>query len=77
MQYPSFQKMIHIASRATNGVKIADLRNTREGIKRAFKQQMTALRTKLNVRMIALSARRFTHMVFAEQGRQGGGQSHL
>ncbi|OJT08055.1 Zinc finger BED domain-containing protein RICESLEEPER 2 [Trametes pubescens] len=48
LQHPSFQKMIHIAARATNGVKIADLRNTRDGIIRAFKKQMTALRAKLN-----------------------------
>ncbi|OJT14236.1 hypothetical protein TRAPUB_9209 [Trametes pubescens] len=52
LQHPSFQKMIHIAVRATNGIKIADLCNPRDGIMRAFKQQMTALRAKLNSNVV-------------------------
>ena len=36
LQHPLFQEMIHVAARATNGVKIDNLRNTREGILREF-----------------------------------------
>jgi hypothetical protein len=41
--------MIHIAARATNGVKIPDRRQTRQSIISTFKKQMVALRDKLNV----------------------------
>jgi hypothetical protein len=44
--------MIHVAARATNGVKIPDRRQTREAIISTFKQQLTALRDKLNVRKV-------------------------
>ncbi|KAM5545613.1 hypothetical protein V8D89_000651 [Ganoderma adspersum] len=48
LQHPSFKEMIHIAARATNGVKIDNLRNTREGILREFRQNVTALSKRLN-----------------------------
>ena len=35
--------MIYVAARATNGVKIDNLRNTREGILYEFKHNVTAL----------------------------------
>jgi hypothetical protein len=42
--------MIHIAARATNGVKIPDRRQTRQAIIDTFKEQLTSLRDRLNVR---------------------------
>ncbi|KAI0284437.1 hypothetical protein BC826DRAFT_878393, partial [Russula brevipes] len=51
LQHPSFQNMVHIAARATNGIKIPDRRGTREAIIDLLKQQMTALRNRLNVRI--------------------------
>lgn len=36
--------MIHVASRATNGVKIPDQRSTRAEIKRRFKEHLAKLR---------------------------------
>ena len=49
LQHPAFQEMIHVASHATNGVKIDNLRNTREGILREFKHNVTVLSKRLNV----------------------------
>ena len=48
-EHESFQNMIHTAARATNGVKIPDRRQTRQAIIDKFKQQLTALRDRLNV----------------------------
>ena len=44
--------MINIAARATNGIKIPDHRHTRQAIINKFKQQLAALRDRLNVREI-------------------------
>ena len=49
LQHPSFKEMIDVAARATNGVKIDNLRNTREGILREFKRNVTSLSKRLNV----------------------------
>jgi hypothetical protein len=43
--------MIHYAARATNGVKILNVRQTRQGIIDAFKAQLLALRKRLMVRL--------------------------
>jgi len=41
--------MIHIAARATNGVKIPNGRQTRQAIIDTFKAQLAALRRRLTV----------------------------
>ena len=51
LQHPSFQEIINVAARATNGVKIDNLRNTCEGILPEFKRNVTALSKHLNVRV--------------------------
>lgn len=53
-EHPAFHDMIHIAARATNGVKIPNRRQTREAIIDTFKRQLTALREKLNVIIISV-----------------------
>lgn len=50
LEHPSFQKMIQIAARATKPVNIPDRRQTRQGIINMFKQQLSSLRDRLNVR---------------------------
>ncbi|KAF8878861.1 hypothetical protein BD779DRAFT_1427583, partial [Infundibulicybe gibba] len=49
LEHPSFQNMIYVAARATNGVKIPERRTTCEEIIDTFKQQLIALRGRLNV----------------------------
>ena len=44
--------MINIAARATNGIKIPDCRHTQQAIINKFKQQLAALRDRLNVQEI-------------------------
>jgi hypothetical protein len=44
--------MIAIAARATRGVEIPDRKMTRKEIIRIFKEQMKALKERLNVRRI-------------------------
>ena len=48
----SFWNMINIAARATNGIKIPDCCHTWQAIINKFKQQLAALRDRLNVREI-------------------------
>jgi hypothetical protein len=43
--------MIDLAARATNGVKIPGRKATRAEIKRTFKDHLTRLKAKLNVRI--------------------------
>lgn len=45
--------MIEVAARATNGVKIPGRKATREEIMRMFKNQLTYLRTRLQVYIIS------------------------
>jgi len=54
--------MIHIAARATSGIKIPDRRGTREAIIDLLKQQMTALRNRLNVRILLLASTSFVEV---------------
>lgn len=49
LQHPAFREMIDIAARATNGVKIYNLRNTRQAIIDTFKHNLTNLSKRLNV----------------------------
>ncbi|KAG2122803.1 hypothetical protein BD769DRAFT_1360184, partial [Suillus cothurnatus] len=49
LEHPSFHLMIHMASQATNGVKIPDRKVTCAEIIEMFKKQMKYLRTWLNV----------------------------
>jgi hypothetical protein len=50
LERPSFQNMIGIAARAENGlVKFPNCRQARQAIINAFKEQLTALRNKLQV----------------------------
>jgi hypothetical protein len=52
-EYQSYQNMINIAACAgSNGVNIPDRRQTRQAIIDMFKQQLVALRDRLNVRDI-------------------------
>ena len=67
-EHPAFQNMIHLAARATNGVKIPDRRQTREAIISTFKRQLTALRDRLNVcEMPALSPLSFWPVLQSEK----------
>jgi hypothetical protein len=43
--------MIDVAARATNGVKIPGRKSTRAEIKRTFKEHLTKLKARLNVRI--------------------------
>ena len=54
-KHPAFQYMIHIASCATNGVKIPNCHQTCEAIIDLFKQQLTMLHNKLDVWYITIS----------------------
>ncbi|KAH8827386.1 hypothetical protein DL96DRAFT_1464853, partial [Flagelloscypha sp. PMI_526] len=49
LQHPKFKEMINVAARATNGVVIPSLKDTRKEIIRLFKQEMTRLRDHLKV----------------------------
>ena len=52
-EYQSYQNMINIAARAgSNGVNIPNRRQTQQAIIDMFKQQLVALRDRLNVRDI-------------------------
>ena len=59
--------MIHIAARATNGVKIPDRHQTRQAIIETFKQQMTSLRDRLNVREYPIISTASAHLIFASE----------
>jgi hypothetical protein len=50
-EYPSFQHMVHVASRATRGVQIPNRKQTRDEILSIFKTQMNKLKERLNVRI--------------------------
>ncbi|KAH9962364.1 hypothetical protein BC827DRAFT_215216 [Russula dissimulans] len=67
-RHPSFQKMIHTASRATNGVKIPDGRQTRRAIINTFKAQLTVLRR----RLMSDAVKGFTQLNNAHNGVQLG-----
>lgn len=54
LEHLSFRKLVNIAARATNGVKIPDRRKTRAAIIDAFKQQLTAIRIRLTVRFFLM-----------------------
>ena len=49
-EHPSFQKMMAIAARATQGLQFPSRKQTRNAIMKIFKDQMQALRDRLNVR---------------------------
>src|ERR1700730_6335853 len=71
-QHPSFQNMVHIAARATNGIKIPDHRQTREAIINSLKQQMTALRNHLNVRLVILASTSFINGLILQSDAMKG-----
>ncbi|KAF9031027.1 hypothetical protein BJ165DRAFT_1339297 [Panaeolus papilionaceus] len=48
--HPTFKRMINLAARATKGVQLPSRKQTRAEILRMFKEQMTALSERLNVR---------------------------
>jgi trans-aconitate methyltransferase len=50
LEHPKFKDMIDLAARATNGVKISGRKATQAEIKRMFKEHLTRLKAKLNVR---------------------------
>ncbi|KAH9920979.1 hypothetical protein B0H21DRAFT_701867 [Amylocystis lapponica] len=54
LEHPTFRKMIDIASRATEAIKIPGRKRTRKEIIRMFQQQLLHLRKKLNVRLICI-----------------------
>lgn len=47
--HPAFQKMVNVAARATRGIKLPSRKQTRQEIMRMFKEQMKALKERLNV----------------------------
>ncbi|KAG2098456.1 uncharacterized protein F5147DRAFT_557572, partial [Suillus discolor] len=49
LDHPNFHKLVDVASRATNGVKIPDRKVTRAEIIAMFQKQMKHLRERLNV----------------------------
>ena len=48
-EHHTYQRMIHIASRATRGVQIPNRKQTRVEIIMLFKAQMNKLKERLNV----------------------------
>jgi hypothetical protein len=52
LEYPSFQRMMHLASRSTRGISLLNKKQTRDSIVSLFKAQMKALKQRLNVRII-------------------------
>ena len=50
LEHPSFRKMVSIAARATRGIKLDSRKQTRNAIMKTFKDQMTGLKERLNVR---------------------------
>lgn len=48
-EHPSFQRMMHIASQATRGIKIPNKKQARDEIISLFKAQMNKLKQRLNV----------------------------
>ena len=48
-EHPKFQKMVNIAARATRAVKFPSRKQTRQAIIHQFKEQMKALKERLNV----------------------------
>ncbi|KAF8154640.1 hypothetical protein B0H34DRAFT_852330 [Crassisporium funariophilum] len=74
-KHPKFQKMVSIAARSTRGVKFPLRKQTRQEIIKQFKEQMKALKERLNVSSILLL---FSHYLFlyVESCRQGRNQSH-
>ncbi|KAF8172893.1 hypothetical protein BJ912DRAFT_859710 [Pholiota molesta] len=57
LKHHSFQHMIRVAERATRPVKIPNPEQTRAGIINTFRNQMKALRDRLNVRISKLVLR--------------------
>ncbi|KAI0280549.1 hypothetical protein BC826DRAFT_924411, partial [Russula brevipes] len=49
LEHPSFHNMVHVAARATSGVKIPSRHQTRRAVIETFKAQLIALRKKLTV----------------------------
>ena len=54
--HPAFQKMANIAARATRGLKFLSRKQTRSEIIRAFKEQMKALKERLNVSSLSVTS---------------------
>jgi hypothetical protein len=49
-EHPAFQRMMHIASRATRGITLLNRKQTRDRVVSLFKSQMNDLKRRLNVR---------------------------
>ena len=54
--HPSFQKMANMAARATRGLKLLSRKQTRNEIIRMFKEQMKALKERLNVSSLSVTS---------------------
>ncbi|KZS88221.1 hypothetical protein SISNIDRAFT_418577 [Sistotremastrum niveocremeum HHB9708] len=52
MDHRQFRKMIHIASRATNGVRIPGRKQVRQEIMDAFRRQMREMKERLSVSVV-------------------------
>lgn len=53
LEHPSFQRMMHLASRATRGITLLNKKQTRDKIISLFKAQMNDLKRRLNVRTVS------------------------
>ncbi|KAK0219520.1 hypothetical protein EDD85DRAFT_771112 [Armillaria nabsnona] len=69
-EHPAFKKMIHIASRASDGVRIPNRKQTRRAIMETFKRQLFFLRKRLQVRNEVLDTGLSLNK-YPERGRQG------
>ena len=78
-EHASFQKMIQLAAHAppSKGVKIPDRRQTRQAIIKMFKQQLVALRNRLNVRDADKSFCLLTYSSSVERLNPGPDKPHL
>jgi hypothetical protein len=65
LNHPAFKQMVHLAARATNGVKIPSRKQTRQVIIDTFKTNIRKLRQRLSVRLILSLRLFFTHSVRA------------
>ncbi|KAI0275580.1 hypothetical protein BGY98DRAFT_920392, partial [Russula aff. rugulosa BPL654] len=52
LEHPKFKEMIDLAARATSGVKIPNRKGTRAEIMQVFKNHLTSLKVRLNVRRV-------------------------
>jgi hypothetical protein len=65
--------MVEVASRATNGVNIPNRKSTREEILDMFKNQMSRLKERLNVRqMLLLTLSRYTQITLIQSPAVAG-----